>query len=297
MANSYISHFEYLRSPTGIETASMLGNSMRLSGVLTAGGTTLNVTPPLTVQLNPYDQVTIFDGSSSEVVIVNTTATIGATSISIQTPGLQFGHAQNTPLCSDGVLGSLANEILTASDMVEDACLQSLILGTRTDTLALGTLRAAISNDRVLHLRPENFPVISVIALSLVTPGMTIALDPTQAFLDSGQQLVKFFQLVPLSSTPAGNPYQTQLNQRTVGTIALSYTSGFAYSAMPPRIKKACVLFTSDLLNKRRNSLGASDYHSGKVHYKMGHIGDTSGQSDLVKQGLDLLSGFMQEKW
>jgi len=93
----------------------------------------------------------------------------------------------------------------------------------------------------VLFLRPENFPVQSVTSLTLTTPGTVITLDPTQAFLDAGEQLVKFFQLIPLGAANQGNPYQTALTPRTVGTITLGYTAGFAYSALPPKIKKACV--------------------------------------------------------
>jgi hypothetical protein len=57
------------------------------------------------------------------------------------------------------------------------------------------------------------------------------------------------------------------------------------------------VLFTSELLNQRGNARGASELHTGHVQFKMGHIGDISGESDLIKQAYGLLSSFMQEKW
>jgi hypothetical protein len=294
MTNTYISHFDYMRATTGQETASLVGNSGRLTGNA-AGATSLGVTPHLTIEQIQYDQVYIFDGSNSEIVTVGSAgAAIGASSIPVS--ACQFAHAAGTAYCTDGTLGSLAAEIITASDMVEDTCLQSLLLSTRIDTLSLQTTRAAVGKDHVLVTRPMNFPVQTVTSLVLNVPGSAqVTFDATQAFLDGGQQLVKFFQLIPTGSVPFGSPFQTMLNQRTVGTVVLTYTSGFAYASMSPRIKKACVLYVSDLLSKRRNSVGASEYTSGHVKMKWGHIGDTSGESDLIKQARGLLSSFIQE--
>jgi hypothetical protein len=291
MTNTYISHFDYMRATTGQETASLVGNSGRLTGNA-AGATSLGVTPHLTIEQIQYDQVYIFDGSNSEIVTVGSAgAAIGASSIPVS--ACQFAHAAGTAYCTDGTLGSLAETIITASDMVEDTCLQSLLLGTRSDTLSLQTTRAAVDNRRTLILRPMSFPVQTVTGLVVNVPGATLPFDATKAFFDSGGQLVTFQELVPTGST--GNPFSASLNQRTRGTVTLTYTSGFAYASLPPRVKKACVLYVSDLLSKRRNSVGASEYISGHVRMKWGHIGDTSGESDLIKQARGLLSSFIQE--
>lgn len=49
MTNTYITPLEYLRGNSGQETASLVGNVLRLSSALTAGATTLSVTPVTTV--------------------------------------------------------------------------------------------------------------------------------------------------------------------------------------------------------------------------------------------------------
>jgi len=76
--NSYISWFDWQRSVTGLEWDSLIGNKGRLTSATALGATTLPVTA-LTVQLNQYDVLTIFDGSSSENVIVQSTAAVNAT--------------------------------------------------------------------------------------------------------------------------------------------------------------------------------------------------------------------------
>ena len=88
---------------------------MRFTSIGHVADTTLKNTPNLTVQLNAYDQVTIFDEPNSEVVIVAAQANVNATSFTIQAPGLQFQHAAGIPMCSNGVLGSLADQIVDAS--------------------------------------------------------------------------------------------------------------------------------------------------------------------------------------
>jgi hypothetical protein len=294
MTSTYITPIEYARANTGQETASLVGNVLRLSAGVVIGATSLPVTPNTTVALAANDRVVIFDGSSSEEVMVTAPASVGANAIT--TTPIQFAHAQFTALCSDGVRGSLADDIITASDMVEDQCIQSLLLTTRIDTLSLQTMQASISNDGVLTLKPQNFPVQTVTGVVLNSGLTSISFDATKASIELGQQLVKFYQLLPTTNPPPqGSPFGAQVSQRTKGTITLTYTSGFAYAAMPPRVKKACVLYVSDLLSKRRNPSGASHVQQGKVTAKYGHVGDISGESDLIKEARNLLSSFSRE--
>lgn len=297
MSNTYISCFDYVRAATGQETASLVGNVMRLSGTHTAGALSLTVTPATTVDLSQYDRITIFDGSSTEVVIVSADTPMPATALSIQT-ALAFNHADGTACCSDGPSGSLADEIVSASDMLEDACLQPLLQHTNTDVLSLQTMRAAVDNAGVLTLRPMQFPVQSVSALTVTLPsGTVITLDATRAFLDSGGQIVTFQQLIPTGSVPFGSPFQTTLTQRLRGTVSLTYVAGYAYAALPPRVKKAAILFTSELIGRRSNPLGAEMVQLGKKMFKMSVSSDASAMSGLTKQAHDLLSSWKQENW
>jgi hypothetical protein len=292
MTSSYITVQEYIRGNTGQETTSLVGNVLRLSSAVSIGATIMPVSPVTTVAVAVDDRVVIFDGSSTEEVKVTMAASIGASAITVS--AVAFAHAKYTSLCTDGVRGSLADDILTASDMVEDECIQSLLLSSHTDTLSLQTMQASISNDGVLTLRPQYFPIQSVTAITLTSGLTTITFDPTQASIEAGQQLVKFYQLIS-TTNPQGSPFGGMINQRTKGTITLTYTSGFAYSVMPPRVKKACILYVSDLLTKRRNPGGAMLVTSGKVTTKYGHPPDGSGESDLIKEARNLLSSFTRE--
>lgn len=292
MTNSYITPQEYIRGNTGQEMASLVGNVLRLSGAVIAGATSLPVTPITTVALAIGDRVLIFDGSSTEEMMVTAPTPVGSSAIT--TTPTQYAHGQYTALCSDGTRGSLADDILTASDMVEDECIQSLLLGTQVDTLSLQTMQASIGNDGVLTVRPLYFPVQTITGAVFSNGITSVSFDASTASIELGQQVVIFRSLVP-TGNPAGSPFGSQLNQRTKGIITLTYTSGFAYASLPPRVKKACVLYVSDLLSKRRNPTGGTHVASGKVTVKYGHIGDTSGESDLIKNARNLLSSFKRE--
>src|SRR2546423_6777335 len=110
MANLYITPYDYKQAVTGQQILGLIGNLSRISGTLAAGGTTLNILQATLVALNQYDEIVIFDGPNSEVVMVGSAgAVIGSTSIPISPA--QFSHASGTPICSDGTQGSLAATI------------------------------------------------------------------------------------------------------------------------------------------------------------------------------------------
>ena len=293
MFNTYITPYDYLRSPTGQETASLIGNLGKLASQANQGDTQISVTPATTKIQNVGDRITIFDGTNSEVVTVTLQASIGSTTI--QTSALASAHVAQTAWCSDGASGSLADEIVSASDAIEAFCYQSLLLSTRTDTLALQTLRASVSKDGVMILRCMNFPIQTVTGISVVTPTTTIAVDPTQAFLDNRGQVITIYQLVP-QSVIQGSLYQATLNMRTQGNVQVTYTSGFAFSALPQRIKKAGILLTSEFLSRRYNPYGAIETQQGKRNIVYGLRGDTSGESLLVKEAHNQLSSYVAEE-
>ncbi len=293
--NTYLSHLDYQRSPTGNETATLVGNSLRLSHPVNAGDTAIFVTPNTTVQLNAYDQLTIFDGSSSEVVTVGATVGVGSASFQVASPGFQFAHASGVPLCSDGTQGSLAQTIIDACAALEAYCRQPLLQATYTsEALTLRTTRAMITRDRRVLLRPRRFPVQSISALALqIDAQTTYTLDPTQAQIDSDAQLIKVAQINPTASSQAYYS-RTPLLPTTPGQALLTYIAGYVYAQLPYDIRRAAVLLTSELLSDRRNPTGAAELQQGKQHLVTRLRGDTSGDSLLTMRAHKYLDPYRQ---
>ena len=291
--NLYISAFEYQKAPTGQETASLLGNLLRVgTGGVALGATSLPVTPNTTVALNQYDNITIFDGSSSEVVQVTATTASGASSVPIT--ATQYAHAVGTPLCSDGTSGSLAQAIIAGSAHVERHVEKPLLATTYTnETLRLRSMEAAITSDGTLHFRPRQWPITAVTGLSiLLFTGTTLTLDPTQCIISTRAQSVD----VPVISTTSGGvsvlaalPPLTQLDQ---AWIQVTYTAGYAYSALPYDIKQAAIWLTSDVLADRQNESGAADMRLGQKQLTMYLRGDQTGETTFVKRAYSLLDKY-----
>ena len=222
--NTYLSVHDFLRAPTGQETASLLGNLLRIAtGGVAQGATSLPVTPGTTLTLNPYDPITIFDGSNTEVVTVTGSSPISPGAISIPVSALQYAHAAGTSCCSDGRLGSLAEAIIEGSAEVERICRQPLLQATYTnEQLPLQSTRAWIDSSLQLGVRPLQFPVQSVSAISLVfSPSSTMQLDTTQLLLDSVQRIVTVSVLKGLGN---GNtyPYVQYIDQTAEGLAQLT---------------------------------------------------------------------------
>lgn len=286
MPNTYVDHFQYQRSPSGLEVASLLGNSARLANLHSVGATSLTITPATTVDLHQYDQITIFDGPNSEVVIVNADTNQPATSIVLQA-GTAFQHTAGTPCCSDGVLGSLADQIVDASAWLEaDFTFQPLFQATYTgEILPLPSMQASIDNQNMLLFRPRHFPVTAVSAISIAAiQGQGMVLDATQAFIDANQQYVR----VPVlnATGPASQVYfpQQPFNRRMQQWLTITYTAGYTAAQMPPDIRDAAILLVSDILSRRHNPSGADQVMTGQVRLVTTLRGDLTGQSLLVKQ-------------
>lgn len=292
MVNTYISQFDYTRSPAGLEYASLLGNSLRLAGPVLLGVSSLSIIPALTVQLNPNDRVTIFDGPNSEVGVVATTANVGQTSILFQS-GVQFAHVINTPLCSDGILGSLADQIVNASAWVENITKQVLWSTTQTETLRMPTMRASIDNRNILTFRTKQYPITAISALQIGTNQSTfVSYDATQAFIDSNELVT-----VPqLQATGAGSSTYSliaqQVNRTQNAYLNVTYTAGFTVSTMPGDVKDATILLTSALLSRRMNPIGADGYDLGDRRIQATQRGDPSPDSLLVKDAKQKLAQY-----
>ena len=296
MPNLYISQFDYQRSPSGLESASLLGNSMRLSLAGVIGANSITVTPPTTVTLNQDDRITIFDGPNSEVVTVGAAgATVGSTSIPCSP--LQFAHATRTPCCSDGIMGSLADQITDASAELEAIAYQSLFQSTYTnEVLQLPSMDANITNRNILAFRPKHIPVTALSSIVLQQrQNATTTFDPTQAFIDSSQQYVK----VPVLNGvgPSGQVFwpQQPMDRTADQWLTISYTAGFAPSALPADIRDAAVLLTSDILSRRYNPTQADQLTENRKTLIAVLRGDFSGESLFYKQAKRKLSKYTRK--
>lgn len=263
--NLYLTALEYIQDPSGQETASLVSNLTRVSSNMSVGATALPLVAATTANLNLYDNITIFDGSSSEVVTVAAAASAGATSVTISATA--YVHNAGTVVCSDGGSGSLANSIRVASQRVETFCQQALLTTTYTETLPLRTLNASVTSDGYLHFRTRHFPITSVSALAIVLDAKTtITLDPTQCILNTRAMSVD----VPIVSTILHNaqvltalPPLTQLDP---GWLQYTYIAGYSASALPWDIKQACTYFVSEIVSDRLNPTAAVSISMGKRH-------------------------------
>lgn len=294
--NTYISVYDYLRAGTGQDTATVLGNVARLNNSVSAGATSLPLTAATTVALNAYDQITIFDGANSEQVSVTAATPQGATSIPVS--ALSFAHAAGTPLCSDGAQGSLAEMIVNASAQLETYCRQSLLQAAYSnEELPLRTTRAAVTRDYRLLLRPKHFPVSAVSGAALQINGMTtVALSTSYAQLDADAQLITFTQMSSSTGTATfWGAFAPPAFPTTPGFVSLSYTAGFASSALPYDVKQACIWLTSDLLSDRQNPTGAAEIKLGNMQLVTRLRGETSGDSVLVIRAKKALDPYRQK--
>ena len=296
--NTYLSWFDWQRTTTGLEWGSLVGNTGRISSAVSIGATSLPVAPAVAVQVNQFDVITIFDGANSETVMATTTAHGLDTSITVS--ATTYAHAAGTPYCTDGILGSLADQIIKASQQLETICKQSLFLSTYTnEMLALPTMRAAIDNQFALHFRPRHWPVQTLTSLSITTvPNNTIQYDPTQVIIDSDKQICSMPNMQPLPLSGSGQspyPIWNVPSRYRQAQVTITYTAGF--SVMPSDVIEAAVLLTSDILAKRLNPVGAPDLASGDRHISAVLRGDNSGESLLRKRAQHILDNYTMQSF
>ena len=304
--NTYIDPFVYQRAPTGLESASLVGPAgFVASGGSIAGATSLPLATPLTSDtLGVGSRVTIFEGASSEVVTLTAVPSVANTVLTV-TP-LQYAHTGVAVWCGDGPGGSLADVIVRASKRLENKCQQALFAVSYTDTIPLQSMQAAIDQQRRLYLRPRNYPVSAVSALSLETvAGQSLPLDPTQAIIDSLRASVYVPLLQALSGSGGGSGSWSyvvgtnNVDRNLAGEVIISYTAGFAYAAMPIDVQDACILYVSAELSKRQNPAGFAEVQMGKRHIMSYLRGDTSGVTSLVKEADRLLEqgNYVRKAW
>lgn len=297
MPNLYTDPYRYIRAATGHDTSTIIGNLSRIASPgIAQGATSIPLTIPTTVLLNAYDIVTIFDGSSSEEVMVTATANQGATSITVS--ATQFAHAAGTVVCSDGTQGSLASMISNASAAIEAYCRQSLLQATHSnERLPLRSMRAAVTRDYQLVLRPKQFPVTSVSACTATLDNTTtLTFDTSQAFIDADGQTVTLAQMSTTSgSTNWWGAISPPLYPTTPGWVQLSYTAGYIYAALPNDVHQACIWIASDLLSDRRNPTGAAETKYGDVQTKHRLAGESKARSQLTIRAYEILDRYKQK--
>ena len=300
MPSTYLDVLQYTRGPHGIAGLSAYyANVFRLPSIQAAN--VLRMTVPstaITSQLNPYDTLSLFDGLNSEVVQVAQVTPPGATSIQLVNP-TQFLHSAGVLCCSDGTQGSLAQQIFTASQWVEDICYQSLWVSTYSgEILSMPTMRAAIDEQGILWFRPRHFPITALSSITLQTTNLTtMSFDPTQAIIDGDRQLVQIPNLQGL--TGSGTPSQFALQQgppisrSTKATLTITYNSG--YNPLPSTVIRAASLLVNQCFVQLTNSIGADQAQEGKRNITFTLRGDQSGESLLVKEAVRLLTPYIVE--
>lgn len=294
MTNTYTDPYAYLRAASGHDTSTVIANLTRIASNVSSGATSIPLTVATSTVLNAYDQVTIFDGSSSELVTITATTNQGATSLTVS--ALQYAHVAGTPICSDGSQGSLAAMIVTASSEIEAYCRQPLLATTNTnETLPLRSMRAAVTNNYQLILRPKRIPVTAVTSVvAMLNAQTSLALDASQAFIDADGQVITLATITVTGVVTQFGNVSPALFPTASGWIEVSYTAGYAYAALPNDIRQAATWLVSDLLSDRRNPTGAAELALGDVKLTTRLRGDTSGRSVLVIRAYEALDRYKQ---
>lgn len=306
--NLYIDAFDFAQNPSGLEFASLIGTNTRFMSVQNALASSLALPATgygsLTVALNPFDSIYIFDGPNSEVVQVSTAgAGAGATSIPLVNP-LAFTHQAGVDWCSDGVDGSLGEQIVSACALLENKCKQVLMQNTYTsEILRMPSMRASIDNQGAFNFRPRHFPVQALTSLEIQTiQQQALSYDVSQAFIDGDRQEISMPALIPL--TPGGGVqsspyYQTAPVQRKSNAWAtLTYIAGYAWpDAIPGDIVEAACLLVGDILGKRENPTGADQIRLGEKLIQSAIRGDMTGESVLVKRANGILAYYTVQSY
>jgi hypothetical protein len=303
MTNTYTDSITYLKQPTGLQLSNYVGISARLQAQVAQGATSLSIPNTMTLALNTYDPVYVCDGPSSEIVQAGAYVAPGATSIPLLA-GTAYGHNAGTPFCTDGVSGSLGEQIFTASRRIEDEiCFQALWSTTYTsEVLTMPTMRAALDNQNNIHFRPRHFPITALSAMSIKTTQLaSTSYDTTQAIIDADQQTVDIPLLAALSTNgqPAqGSPWMWPALSRQINAwITITYTSGFAAGTLPKAVEQACGLLVSDAFVPLQNPIGADSIKQGDQMATFMIRGDVSGESVLFKRVRKMLQPYTMESF
>lgn len=304
--SAYIDVPRYLRWPSGLETASLLGLNTTLAAQMAAGATSLVVVSSAGWSAG---LAWVLDGPVSEVVSV--TGSADGTHMTIAAPGLQFAHGAGVSISQAGSGGCLAEVILDASADMENYCMQgqegtdrALFALSRTEKYLLPSSRAFLTNSQTLTLRPSHFPIASVSAIAIdLGLGQTVTLDASVAEIDSAGRLIQLPYLLTNALTVGQEllldrygPYG--LSRSGPYWVSVTYSGGVSGSpitAVPYDIQRAALYIVADYLAQRQNPTGASEYALGKRRVVARQRGDLVGDSLLLLlRAHDLLANWQQ---
>lgn len=300
--NCYVDVPGFLASnPVLPEVNGLLGGNTRLAQSAAVGATSLTVTS--SAKFTASQIVYVLDGPNSELVFAdatnpapNSTTLVIAANTDGGT-GFQFQHNAGVSLSSGGANGDLGALLLAASVWAENYCAagspsdRGFFQATRTEVLPLPSTRAYIDRAYGLTLRPSWFPVTALTSVSLETaPGVSVyGYDPTQAEFETNGQRITIPQLTPLAVPSPGYP---TLNGWFVSRAAaqwarLTYTAGFAQSALPYDLTWAVALIARELVSYALNPTGAALVRQGDVQImqRLRGSGNRESSSDGVFMG------------
>jgi hypothetical protein len=299
--SAYIDVPYFLRSPTGVETASLLGLNTTLAGTNNAAATTVQVASSTSWAAG---LAWVLDGPTSEVVTI--TGSADGTHVTIAAPGLAYAHNAGVSLSQAGSSGqSLAEVILRASAWCDNYCQQgasgsdrTLWALSRVERWGMPSTRAYISRDNVITVRPGHFPVQSVSALTVeFGQGQSVSLDTTSLELMAPARLVEIPYLL-LGGPTVGQQLLLEtkgLSRAQREWAVLTYTAGITVGAVPWDIQQAVVWVVSDMLSWRLNPTGASEVQMGKRRVVQRQRGDLVGDSLLLLRAHDVLDAYREE--
>lgn len=304
---TYLDAPDYLANNSmQVETATLIGGNTTLAAPAVLGATALQVastTAPTAFPASGTFQAYVLDGLNSETVVASVT---DATHLSVPA-GTLAAHGTGVSVSSAGVGGCLADTIVRASRMVDSICRQgpdgssdrSLYALARTERLSgPNSFRASFDPDGTLILRPYHWPVTSVASVS-VQQGAQVAsaVSLTYLVLPDAARQIEIPQAQVLNTTPPIYPFYGVTWSRNWGFVAtVTYTGGpiasAALTSVPDDIRQAAHFLVSDLLGYRQNPTGAAEVRRGDFNLSARLRGDTSGNSILKIQAIDLLAPY-----
>ena len=152
---------------------------------------------------------------------------------------------------------------------------RSLWSKSRTGRYHMPSMRAHIDPQYSLVIRPNNFPVTAISAISVeFAPGNALSFDPTQVELEDDARIVT---LPILSQTTAQvqSPawlYGPPVTREDEGWAVLTYTAGLGSTgALPEDFKQAVAWVARELLGETRNPTGAASMRQEDVTISQRH--------------------------
>lgn len=174
--------------------------------------------------------------------------------------------------------GQLMMAVSLASSDVENYCRRVLSLNTYTETQSL-----VVDNQRRIVVPLDQYPIVSVLSLSLTLVGSSVPLTLSPALADTATPPERFLYY-PLHTVPI--PPWWSINQQSAGLVLTTYSAGF--SPIPSAVVTATVLLTLSYLGRDANPLGATIIAVGIGDPTRFEVDDTDRNARKAYQLLDV---------